>query len=121
MSPFTVPSITGNFTFGGNLTAGGGANFTWGPIPNDAGRSLQADIIVCAVTTWLIGCTFLVLRLYTRTRIIKVFGPSDWCIAFAGLCAAGVTASIIEQAARGAGKHSWDIDLKQVPWMTRVR
>jgi hypothetical protein len=124
MSTAVAPPGPSNFTFGGNFTAGGGGNYTnnpiWGPVPNDTGRSLQPDIIACAIITWLIGLTFVVLRFYTRIRIIKVFGPSDWCIAFAALCAAGVTASSVEQAARGAGKHAWNIDPMQVPLMTRV-
>ncbi|KAB5531355.1 hypothetical protein GE09DRAFT_383598 [Coniochaeta sp. 2T2.1] len=121
------PPPPSNFTFGGNYTAGGDGNFTsgwnttiWGPIPNDTRRSLQPDIIACALITWVIGMTLVVLRVYTRTRIVKVFGPSDWCVAFAALCAAGVTASAIEQAIRGAGKHTWHMNPYQIPLMTRA-
>ncbi|KAH8908298.1 hypothetical protein BR93DRAFT_868205, partial [Coniochaeta sp. PMI_546] len=92
----------------------------WGPIPNDTRRSLQPDIIACATITWVIALILVVLRLYTRTRIRKIFGPSDWCIAFSALCAAGVTASSIEQAVRGAGKHTWQMDPMQIPLMTRA-
>lgn len=127
MTASVDPSSPANFTAGGNFTYGGDGNFTlapnmtiWGPIPDDKRRSLQPDIIVCAAITWLIGLTLVVLRLYTRTRIIKVFGPTDWCIAFSVLCAAGVTASYFEQVARGSGKHSWQLDPAQIPLMTRV-
>ena len=55
------------------------STFVW-VIPPDAGRSLQPDIIACAVITFLIAATFVVLRFYTRGWVNRVLGASDWCI-----------------------------------------
>jgi len=120
MSTSVDPSGPSNFTFGGNFTLA--PNMTiWGPIPDDHRRSLQVDMIVCATITWVIALILVVLRLYTRCRIIKVFGPSDWCIAFSVLFAAGDSISTIEQAVRGNGKHSWELDPNQISPIARVR
>lgn len=52
----------------------------WGTLPEFSGRALQADIIACAIITWLIALFFVILRFYTRGRLIRVLGPTDWCI-----------------------------------------
>lgn len=92
------PSSTGNITVVGDGNYTYNPNMTiWGPIPDDHRRSLQPDIIACAVITWLIALTLVVLRLYTRTRVRKILGPTDWCIIFSVLCAGGVTASSVER------------------------
>lgn len=115
------PSSPGNFTVVGDGNFTSNPNMTiWGPLPNDTRRSLQPDIIACAVITWVIALTLVGMRLYTRTRLIKVLGPTDWCIIMSTFCAGGVTASAVEQAIRGAGKHSWQLDYMAVPAMTRV-
>jgi hypothetical protein len=49
-------------------------------IPPNPGRSLQADIVVCAVLTFLIASAFVALRFYTRGYVNRVLGASDWCI-----------------------------------------
>ncbi|KAK3989888.1 hypothetical protein QBC44DRAFT_395337 [Cladorrhinum sp. PSN332] len=112
------------------MTGEGGGNFTipdnnnttspWGPIPTNAGRSLQGDIIACSVITWLIAVGFVVLRFYTRSRLNNVIGASDWCIIPALVCAAGVTASSLEQVARGAGKHVWEVNMFGIPALERA-
>ncbi|KAK0730970.1 hypothetical protein B0H67DRAFT_639413 [Lasiosphaeris hirsuta] len=104
----------------GNDTASTNTTSLWGPIPTDAGRSLQPDIIVCSLLTWLIAVTFVVLRFYTRSRLNHVLGPTDWCILPALLCAAGVSVSSIEQAIRGAGRHSWELDIYALPALERA-
>jgi hypothetical protein len=55
------------------------STFVW-VIPPDAGRSLQPDIIACAVVTFLIAAAFVALRFYTRGWVNRVLGASDWCI-----------------------------------------
>jgi hypothetical protein len=103
-----------NYTYNPNITI-------WGPIPyNDTRRSLQPDIIACAVITWCIAATLVVLRLYTRTKVKKIFGPTDGCIILSVVCAAGVCASQVEQAVRGSGQHSWKVDYMQITPITRV-
>ena len=103
----------GNFTLPANTTI-------WGPIPTDAGRSLVPDIIACSVITWLIALGFVIVRFYTRAKLINVLGPSDWCIIPALLAAGGVAVGSIEQAARGAGKHAWEVDPFGIPALERV-
>lgn len=88
----TFPTNGTNFTVGTNETF-----LPWGPIPTDAGRSLQADIVACAVITWLIALGFVVVRFYTRGRLNNVLGASDWCIIPALVFAAGVMASSLER------------------------
>lgn len=77
----------GNFTTVGDGNGTFSANTTiWGTIPDNPGRSLQPDIIACGVLTWLIALTLVVLRFYTRSRLIQVLGPTDWCIGLAVVC-----------------------------------
>ncbi|KAK4195884.1 hypothetical protein QBC40DRAFT_184766 [Triangularia verruculosa] len=120
--PFEAPPA--NFTFptnGTNFTVGSNDTFLpWGPIPTDAGRSLQADIVACAVLTWLIALGFVAVRFYTRGRLNNVLGASDWCIIPALVFSAGVTASSLEQMARGAGKHAWEADWMQMSALERA-
>jgi len=49
-----------------------------------------------------------------------VLGPTDWCIIPALLFSAGVSASSIEQAYRGAGKHVWDLDIRGLPALEKA-
>ncbi|KAK4129058.1 hypothetical protein N657DRAFT_676740 [Parathielavia appendiculata] len=107
-----------NSTFG-NFTIPPPNSTLW-QIPPDAGRSLQPDIIACAVVTFLAASTFVVLRFYTRGWVNHVLGASDWCILPALLCAAGVTASSLEQVAHGAGKHAWETDPFKLPAFERA-
>ncbi|KAK4044373.1 hypothetical protein C8A01DRAFT_31428 [Parachaetomium inaequale] len=95
------------------------STFVWA-IPPDAGRSLQPDIIACAVITFLIAAAFVALRFYTRGWVNRVLGASDWCILPALLCAAGVTASSLEQMVHGAGKHAWETDPFALPAFERA-
>ncbi|KAK1764388.1 hypothetical protein QBC33DRAFT_594971 [Phialemonium atrogriseum] len=88
--------------------------------PESNGRSHQIDIIACASITWLIALLFVVLRLYTRGRLLHVLSATDWCIILSLLFAGGVTASSIEQAIRGSGTHLWQLDPAQVPMITRA-
>ncbi|KAK4456989.1 hypothetical protein QBC42DRAFT_350843 [Cladorrhinum samala] len=113
-TPTNSAMPTGNITMPDNSTS------IWGPIPTNPGRSLQADAIACAIITWLIACGFVGLRFYTRSRLNNVIGASDWCIIPALVCAAGVTASSLEQVFRGAGKHAWEVDMFGIPAMERA-
>lgn len=69
-----------NSTFAGNQTAPPNSTILWPPIPLDARRDLQVDIVACAVITYVIALIFVLLRFYTRGWINHVLGPSDWCI-----------------------------------------
>ncbi|KAL2170767.1 hypothetical protein VTG60DRAFT_4422 [Thermothelomyces hinnuleus] len=95
-------------------------NSTIWTIPPNPGRSLQPDIIACAVVTFIIASIFVALRFYTRGWLNNVLGASDWCILPALLCAAGVTASSLEQVVHGVGKHAWEVDIYALPKFERA-
>ncbi|KAK3938455.1 hypothetical protein QBC46DRAFT_390162 [Diplogelasinospora grovesii] len=78
--------------------------------PNLPHDSLQANIIASSVVCFVISAVFVALRFYTRGKIIRVLGPTDWCILAALIFAAATTAGVIEQAVRGSGRHVWDLD-----------
>ncbi|KAK4144856.1 uncharacterized protein C8A04DRAFT_11132, partial [Dichotomopilus funicola] len=115
---WTSPDAGGNGALNQNATSGGdnivtfpAPNATVWDIPPNPGRSLQPDIVACAVITFLIACFFVGLRFYTRRWVSQVrLGAADWCILPALLCAAGVAASALEQVVHGAGKHAWELD-----------
>ena len=69
----------------------------WPPagLISNPGESYQANIIACAVVTWILGATFVALRFYTRGRLLQnVLGAEDWFIlvalAFSGATCAGM-------------------------------
>lgn len=72
-------TIGSNASFPDNSTIPPNSTFFW-VIPPNPGRRLQADIVVCAVITFLIASTFVALRFYTRGYVNHVLGASDWCI-----------------------------------------
>ncbi|KAL2129709.1 hypothetical protein VTI74DRAFT_7408 [Chaetomium olivicolor] len=128
-----------NSTSVDNSTDSLNSTIPWPPILPDASRSLQADIVACAVIAFMIALSFVALRFYTRGRVNHVLGASDWCILPALLCAAGVTASSIERMSsaiveswdkeqltrvpemvHGAGRHAWEIDPYNLPAFERV-
>lgn len=68
-----------NATWGNSTSPPNGTFPAW-VIPPNPGRSLQVDIVVCAVLTFLIASTFVALRFYTRGYVNRVLSASDWCI-----------------------------------------
>lgn len=76
---------TFNVTTSGNGTVNGTSWEEW-KIPDNAARPLDADIIACAIITWLIALTFVGLRFYTRTKLNSVLGPADWCLIPSLVC-----------------------------------
>lgn len=46
----------------------------------DLTGSHQANLIACAVVTWVIAASFVALRFYTRRWLIHVLGTEDWTI-----------------------------------------
>ncbi|KAK3902978.1 hypothetical protein C8A05DRAFT_33292 [Staphylotrichum tortipilum] len=104
----------------GDSTTASNQMLVWPGIPLHPARSLQPDIVACAVLTLLISTLFVGLRFYTRGRVNHVLNASDWCILPALLCAAGVTASSLEQMAHGAGRHVWENDPYSLPGFERA-
>ena len=67
-----------------------------GPPPDLPHDSLSANIIVCAVLTWLISALLVATRFYTRTRIIYAINWTDWCILIALVFSAATSAGEIQ-------------------------
>ncbi|KAM7202677.1 hypothetical protein V8F33_002603 [Rhypophila sp. PSN 637] len=104
--PFGPPNGTFNYTA------------IWGPI-TDHRPSRQPAIIASTIFALLVSIVFVILRFHTRRRL-KIISPSDWAIIFALICSGGVTASAIEQAFRGAGRHAWELDFFGLPALQRA-
>lgn len=81
----------------------------WGDLSGLPHNSVQVNLAVCAITTWLISAVFVGFRTYTRLRILKKFGWEDICIILSLLFAGGVCAGAVDQIVHGVGKHVWDI------------
>ncbi|KAM7200189.1 hypothetical protein V8F20_005407 [Naviculisporaceae sp. PSN 640] len=111
-SPPPPPPPPSNSTFEFNATA------IWGPI-TDTRPSRQPSIIASSIVALLVAAVFVSLRFYTRRRL-KILSPSDWAILPALICSAGVTASQIEQAYWGAGRHSWEIEFSSLAPLQRA-
>ncbi|KAL2177725.1 uncharacterized protein P884DRAFT_284881 [Thermothelomyces heterothallicus CBS 202.75] len=77
------------------------------------------NILAACFVTWTIALIFVLLRFWTRTKIVRLLGPADWCIASSLVVAAGLCATYVVQVNRALGKHVWDVDLRTdfVPMM----
>ncbi|AEO60814.1 hypothetical protein MYCTH_74573 [Thermothelomyces thermophilus ATCC 42464] len=77
------------------------------------------NILAACFVTWTIALIFVLLRFWTRTKIVRLLGPADWCIASSLVVAAGLCASYVVQVNLALGKHVWDVDLRTdyVPMM----
>ncbi|KAK4126377.1 hypothetical protein N657DRAFT_615079 [Parathielavia appendiculata] len=83
-----------------------------GPSMADLDHSdLGPNVLAAAWTTWTIALIFVLLRFYTRARIMNALGLADWFIALSLIAAAGFCVCEVEQVKHGLGKHFWDVDL----------
>ena len=57
--------------------------------PARDGESRRADVIAIAVVFCALSTVFTALRLYTRTRILRMLCADDWAICFAQVCWVG--------------------------------
>ncbi|KAH6985210.1 hypothetical protein EDB80DRAFT_869215 [Ilyonectria destructans] len=71
----------------------------------DLGGTRQANIVVCAVLTWVFALIFVCLRLYTRTRLTRSVGYEDWALVAAMLSSTASSVIIIYQVTKGLGLH----------------
>ncbi|KAM6512063.1 hypothetical protein FALCPG4_017050 [Fusarium falciforme] len=79
-------------------------------------ESRQANIIVCAVLTWVFALTFVCLRLYTRARLTRCFGGEDWILVTAMVSSTAMAITIIYQVTKGLGLHMQRVD--QSDWVS---
>ncbi|KAK4041588.1 hypothetical protein C8A01DRAFT_34313 [Parachaetomium inaequale] len=73
---------------------------------------LGPNILASAFVMWTIALVFVLLRFWTRARIVHALGPADWCIALSLIASLGMCISYVEEVRRGMGKHIWDIDMR---------
>ncbi|KAL2153690.1 hypothetical protein VTH82DRAFT_4845, partial [Thermothelomyces myriococcoides] len=83
-------------------------------------NSLGPNILATCFVTWTIALIFVLLRFWTRTKIVRLLGPADWCIALALVVAAGLCVGYVLQVNLALGKHVWDVDTRKV-WPQFVR
>ncbi|KAL9597906.1 MAG: hypothetical protein Q9219_004859 [cf. Caloplaca sp. 3 TL-2023] len=68
-----------------------------------------------------LAAIFMALRVYTKVRIIKVFGLEDWTIIVAYLCTVFISIDCLVQQKYGNGIHEWDITLAKLIPYSKVR
>ncbi|KAK3378956.1 hypothetical protein B0T24DRAFT_143293 [Lasiosphaeria ovina] len=69
------------------------------------------NIVISTWIMWTIALVFVALRFYTRTRLVRVLGASDWVSAASLLAALAMCISKVLECAHGTGRHKWDIDV----------
>ncbi|KAK1834646.1 hypothetical protein QBC39DRAFT_20226 [Podospora conica] len=67
-------------------------------------------VIFCVVFCLTVATTMVALRVYTRTVIIKKFGPDDWAAIATLIITWGEGISYAVSTKYGLGKHIWAID-----------
>jgi hypothetical protein len=80
----------------------------------------KANIIVCAVLTWIIAASFVALRFYTRRCLVRIHGWEDRVILASLFFSALNSAGTIEQASRGFGRHVLDVPFENFVPMSRA-
>ncbi|KAH6634789.1 hypothetical protein B0J18DRAFT_30843 [Chaetomium sp. MPI-SDFR-AT-0129] len=86
-----------------------------GPDHGSSAASLPHDntgpnILVATWTTWTIASIFVMMRFWTRVKIVHKLGAADWCILLSLLAAAGMCGSYVQQVRYDLGRHTYDID-----------
>jgi hypothetical protein len=70
------------------------------------GESQTALIISLAIVFPTLSLTSVLLRLYTRTRILRIFGADDVTISIAQVLAIAVSVTTVLEAVWGLGRHT---------------
>ncbi|KAL8966517.1 MAG: hypothetical protein Q9197_005932, partial [Variospora fuerteventurae] len=85
-----------------------------GVLPNFENPEYRsAGIVPLAAILIPLTAIFMTLRVYTKLRIIKIFGLEDWTILAAYLCTIFVSIATLVQQNNGNGVHIWDITRDQ--------
>ncbi|KAI9793317.1 MAG: hypothetical protein M1833_000762 [Piccolia ochrophora] len=71
--------------------------------------SIAYRLIVLFVVGTFISTSFIIMRLYTKARIIRAFGAEDVFCTLAWICTLVVQALMCAQISGGAGRHFWDV------------
>ncbi|KAH7067024.1 hypothetical protein BKA63DRAFT_425415 [Paraphoma chrysanthemicola] len=63
------------------------------------------QVAACAIVTVISAGLFVILRFYTRTRMLNILGRDDWCILGALVFSIGNTITMVIQVQNGLGQH----------------
>ncbi|KAH7071774.1 hypothetical protein FB567DRAFT_538784 [Paraphoma chrysanthemicola] len=70
------------------------------------GLTTRGDqIAACAIVTVILAGLFVILRFYTRTRMLNILGRDDWFILAALLFSVANTVAMVIQVQHGLGQH----------------
>ena len=69
------------------------------------------SLVAATVTTVTIAAIFVGLRFYTRIRIVRMLGPSDWAILLALIFSIGNTACTLHRTLLFYHSHSFTVPL----------
>ncbi|KAL2193411.1 hypothetical protein P885DRAFT_45508 [Corynascus similis CBS 632.67] len=95
-------------TLGTSEGPGGASGPSMADLPHD---SRGPNILATCFITWTIAFILVLMRFWTRARIVHALGWADWFIAFALVRAAGLCVSYVIQVKHALGKHVWDVDM----------
>lgn len=86
-----------------------------GVTPNYTNPDYHSGGIVPLACVFIpLAAIFMALRVYTKVRIIKVFGLEDWTIIIAYLCTIFISIDCLVQQKYGNGIHEWDITVRKL-------
>ena len=89
------------------------------PAWRKADRAPTIDAIIDTFT--VLALLFVGLRMYTRLKVVKNFGPEDWLIIAAGVMSVLVCSSIHFGMLHGAGRHYDTLSATQIMHSLQVR
>lgn len=83
-------------------------------------------LIACAAVTWTIALVSLVLRFYTRIKLVNRFGLSDWFILLSLVAATEYLASLIARQCSSIRCWTWrqladEEDIRGPLWHRKTR
>ncbi|KJR90040.1 uncharacterized protein SPSK_06295 [Sporothrix schenckii 1099-18] len=74
------------------------------------GESKVTEIIAIITVSCALTSTLVVLRVVTRTFIVRAFGPDDWVLVVAQVLAIAAAVAIGLEQHFGMGRHVWTIE-----------
>ncbi|KAK3936525.1 integral membrane protein [Diplogelasinospora grovesii] len=87
--------------------------------PNHAldGESKKAEIISILSVCCFLSTALVILRVFTRSYVVRAFGPDDWTLVVAQVLALGAALTIFMEQHFGLGQHIWTIGDDMVPYL----
>ncbi|KUJ14828.1 uncharacterized protein LY89DRAFT_649396 [Mollisia scopiformis] len=78
------------------------------------GLSRGDSVIACSVATVVLASIIVMLRLFTRSKILGFVGPEDWCILVALLFSIANTVGMCVQVENALGRHMASLTSDQI-------